>query len=273
MLSAALMPVASHAQETMSLSQIAKIEKERRVARIQGVDKMIEEAREAYQKNDFQTAVDTYTQALGLLPAGRIVDERRDFLTKSLAQASVELSKTQVRNGDVSGARETLTEILKVDPTNSAAEEQLDMSFDPIRMNDAATKKHAVKVDQVRRHLYKGEGFYNLGLYDEALKEFNKALRIDSYNSAARRWQTKIHAERSQYYESAYDEARTRLLAEVDKAWEIVPRPVAPVISRNAEGGGPEEEPGVILNQRKLENIIIPRLDLEGATLEAAIAQ
>jgi len=58
----------------------------------------------------------------------------------------------------------------------------------PFRQNPALTSSHASKIDQVRRGLYKGEGYYDLGAYDQARAEFQKVLAVDPYNSAALRW-------------------------------------------------------------------------------------
>lgn len=270
--SAALMPVASQAQE-MSMRDIAKIEIERRKALVAGIDGQVEEAREAYTNQDYQKSVNLYTGALAVLPQGRVAEPRRKFLTQSLAQASIELSKTMVRQGDVSGAQETLGSVLKFDPTNEKAEKELDKTYDPIRINPSTTKEYAADVDKVRIHLYKGEGFYNQGLLDEAHAEFDKVVRIDPYNQAARRWQSKVHAARSAYFQSSYDETRARLLSQVDQAWEIVPTPVAPKDTRFDTTDGIKEDVGVLINQRKLDSIIIPRIDIENSTLDAAIAQ
>ena len=75
--------------------------------------------------------------------------------------------------------------------------------------------------DQVRRFFYKGEDFYNLGLYDQAEEEFKKVLRVDPYSKAARRWLERCAAIKSDYFRAAYDHTRARLLNNVDGAWEI----------------------------------------------------
>ena len=269
---AALMPVASFAQGELSFEEIAKREKLRRGDAVKNGDALILEAREAYKKKDYKVSVTAYNRALGQLPNGRIFDERRAFLNESLVAASIAMSKTLTRDGDIATAKSTLENVLKVDPNNQKAEVELDNLYDPIRTNPSATQELAAKVDKVRRHLYKGEGFYNLGQYDQANEEFDSVLRLDAYNQAARRWQTKLHNEKRDYFRSAFDETRARLLSEVDRAWEIIPRPVSPIDGPGTgRGEGVALEPGVISQQRKLSSIIIPRIDLENATLETAI--
>lgn len=104
---------------------------------------------------------------------------------------------------------------LVLDP--KTAEEILDTLLPPRPRQTADTSVPAT--DRVRRHLYTGEGYYNLGQFDRALMEFEAVLRIDPYNSAARRWMERISSARSSYYRAAYDETRARLLMEVDAAW------------------------------------------------------
>ena len=72
------------------------------------------------------------------------------------------------------------------------------------------------KVSEIRKRLYAGEGYYNLGKYDEAEAEYRKALQTDPHNTAARRWLEKIASTKADYYRAAYDHTRSRLLKEVD---------------------------------------------------------
>ena len=161
---AAMMPVVSSAQEELSYEEIAQREILRRKDSVKMADSLRDEAREAYKAQDYKKSVELYTRALGILPGGRVMDARRAFLNKSLTQASVAMSKTLYREGDIKGAKDTLEQVLKVDPTNTKAEAELDNLYDPIRTNPSATKEHTMRVDLVRRHLYKGEGFYKLCL-------------------------------------------------------------------------------------------------------------
>ena len=77
----------------------------------------------------------------------------------------------------------------------------------------------------MRKNLYIGEGYYNLGQYDKAEAEMKKVLQKDPYNKAARRWLEKVSATNSDYYRAAYDQTRAQLLMEVDRAWEIAGAP------------------------------------------------
>ena len=119
----------------------------------------------------------------------------------------------------------------------------------PNRVNSA-------NVDKVRRTLYMAQGNYDLGKYDAAKANYEDVLRLDPYNSAARRGMEKIAATKSDYYRAAYDHTRAELLAEVDNAWEL---------------SASEETNGVAYITEKLRRIIIPRIDFEDTTVEEAI--
>lgn len=110
------------------------------------------------------------------------------------------------------------------------AEDILDTLLPPPHLQSGNTP--APTIGQVRRSLYKGEGFYDLGLYDQAEDEFKKVIRIDPYNKAARRWLERCSAIKSDYYRAAYDETRAQLLSEVDSAWGLS----LPLLDRKGPG-------------------------------------
>ncbi|NWK57223.1 hypothetical protein HW115_16490 [Verrucomicrobiaceae bacterium N1E253] len=82
-------------------------------------------------------------------------------------------------------------------------------------------QQHFQSIDNIRKHLYMGEGYYNLGKYDEADEAFRNVLREDPYNKDARRWMEKVASIKSDYYRSAYDQTRAESLQQVDQAWEL----------------------------------------------------
>lgn len=271
---AAAMPVAvnvAHAGGYVGggTSSIAQKEIARRAALVVEADKALVAGRAAFAKNDFEEAVKQYQTALSLLPPGPSLADRRHSYTGHLGDASVSLAQQYRRNGRYAEARTLLEGVLLQDPANFAAKKQLEYLDDPIRTNPALTYEHTQNVDRVRKHLYMGEGYYNLGKYDEADLEFKKVLQIDKYNKAARRWLEKVAATKSDYYRAAYDHTRAELLKEVDKAWEMAVPPELPVF-----GGGETTATaatGVQYLQQKLNNIIIPLVDFDNTTVQEAL--
>lgn len=269
---AAAMPVASiaYAGGHGSTSSIADKEIARRAKLVQDADKAVHLGRAAYAKQDYEEAVKQYQLALNLLPPGPALADRRHSYTGHLGDASIALAQKYTRDGRYNEARNLLESVLRKDPANLAAKKRLAYLDDPIRTNPALNYQHTQNVDKVRRHLYMGEGYFNLGKYDEAEAEFKKVLRIDKYNKAARRWMEKVSATKSDYYRAAYDETRATLLAEVDAAWEMaVPAEVA-TFDENPDNL-PGQSTGVQYIQQKLNNIIIPVVNFDNTTVEEAL--
>jgi len=249
---------------------IAQTEAIRRQALTQEAEFLLSQGRDDYAKGEFSEAVQKYRTALDKLPGGANTEDRRRAITAHLADGSVALAQQYRRTGKYVEARELLETVLIADPGNAAARQHLEYLDDPIRTSPALDYEHTQKVDQVRRHLYTGEGYYNLGRYDKAMEEFEAVIRDDPYNTAARRFMARISSARSDYYRAAYDETRARMLAEVDQAWELAVPPAAGDILTPYPGVSPDRG-GVVYIQNKLRNIIIPMVDFDSTTVEEAI--
>ena len=251
-------------------SSIAQKEITRRQGLIQESDKALLEGRKAFADKDFEEAVKQYQLALTLLPSGSALADRRRSYTGHLGDGSLALAQKYSRVGKYDEARSLLEGVLANDPGNLAVIKRLEYLDDPIRTNPSLTYEHTQNVEKVRQGLYKGEGFYNLGQYDEANDAFNKVLLIDKYNTAARRWLERVAYEKSRYALSARDHTRAELLKQVDLAWEIAaPAEVPSNIGSPSLDSGSSS--GVELIQDKLNNIIIPSVNISDETLESAL--
>ena len=274
----ALMAVASSMPVTVTfagdggsnLSGLAQREMIRRQDAVAEGDVLLNEGREAYAKGDYQKAVDKYRQAVDRLPDAPMVSDRRAVYVAHLSDASVALAIQDRKVGKYPEARVLLEGVLAVDANNVAAKREIGYLEDPIRTNPALDFEHTQKVDEVRRKLYTAEGAFNLGNYDEAKREYNNVLRIDNYNSAARRGLETVATAKGDYYRAAYDSTRAELLGQVDAAWELsVPADVPNVDPSNI--GAEAMTSGVAYITEKLKSIIIPRVDFEDTTVEEAI--
>jgi general secretion pathway protein D len=276
----ALMAVASSLPSVVSVanageggygySSLAQREMLRRQDAATEGDRLLAEGREAFAKGDYQQAVDKYTQAVQRVPNAPAFADRRQSYIEHLGDASVALSMQHRKVGKYAEARTLLEAVIAQDPNNAEAKRELGYLDDPIRTNPALTYEHTQNVDKVRRTLYTAEGNYNLGKYDDAKREYENVLRIDPYNSAARRGMERIAAAKSDYYRAAYDHTRAELLSQVDAAWELaVPAelPELPTGSQTTQDGGS----GVAYINEKLRRIVIPRIDFEDTTVEEAI--
>jgi len=273
---AAVMPVAvtvAQAGEGYSsggYSGLAQREMIRRQQQVAESDRLRDEAREASAAGEYKEAYDKYNEALQLLPDAPLLQDRREFLKKSLGDASVALAEQYRRVGKYDEANQLVDTVLEVDPGNIAAKTKSEWLSDPIRTNPALTYDHTQNVDAVRRGLYLAEGAFDLGKFDQAKEEYDKVIRIDPYNTAARRGLERVNAAKSDYYRAAYDQARAELLMEVDKAWELAVPPDDPNIQLDNTGPSTASV-GATLILQKLKNIIIPIIDFEDTSVEEAI--
>ncbi len=193
----------------------------RRQDTVQEAESTLASGRDAYAKGNYREAVSKYRDALDLLPDGDASAKHRETITNHLNDGAVALAQENRRNGKFEEARSLLNEVQKRNPADMKIKKQLEYFDDPIRTNPALTYESTQNVDEVRRNLYKGEGFYNLGLYDKADEAFKDVLRTDPYNKAARRWMERTASIKSDYYNAAYDQTRAQMLMEVDRAWEL----------------------------------------------------
>ena len=266
----ALVPSANAGEGGSGLSSLAQREMVRRQAHVAEADALLNEGREAYAKADFQQAVDKYKQAKDLLPAAPMLSDRRESIVAHLGDARIALAMEYRKVGKYTEARTLLEGQLADDPNNLEAKREIGFLDDPIRTNPALTYEHTQNVDKVRCDLYTAEGSFNLGKYDDAKLSYEKVLRVDPYNSAARRGMEQVANAKSDYYRAAYDHTRAELLSQVDAAWEASVPAVAPAISTTQFGQG-EVTSGVAYITEKLKKIVIPRIDFEDTTVEEAI--
>lgn len=230
---------------------------------------LLNQARQQYSEGKYQEALELYRKSLNTLPKAPNMETRRRFLETSIADASVAVSQEYIKVGRRDEASELLKSALKTTPNHALAKRTLELLKDPIRTNPSLTPQHVVDVEKVNGLLRLAFGYYELGQYDEALKEFNSVLLIDPYNTAARRGMEQVNRARTNYFSSARDETRGNALAEVSSLWERLPS-VTEVPEEPESFSQPLENPVVSVNQ-KLGMIRLPRVQLEQATVEEAV--
>ena len=246
-------------------------ERLRREAQTQEAVNLLTEGREFYAAKKYQEAVDKYRAALNILPNGPRTQPQRNEIVAHLADGSVALSQQYRKTGKYDEAKGLLNDVLAVDPDRYQAKKSLEYFDDPIRVNPSLTHDHSKNVDEVRRLLYQGEGFYNLADYDQAETKFHAVLRIDKYNKAARRWLERCAAIKSDYYRAAYDQTRAELLKEVDAAWELTVPTVSGISDFPIGGGGGLSSTRSVNITTKLNSIILPEVFFEDTPLDEAL--
>lgn len=230
---------------------------------------LLNQARQQYSQGKYQESLDLYRKSLSALPKAPAMEKRRLFLETSIADASVAVAQEYIKVGRYDEAVQLLESALKTTPGHALAKRTLEYVKDPVRTNPALSPEHVKNVEKVNDLLRLAYGYYELGQYDDALKEFTNVLRLDPYNTAARRGMEHVNRARTGYFAAARDETRGAALAEVGRQWEQ-PVPVTEMPEEPASFSQPLDNPVVNVDQ-KLGMIRLPRVQLDQATVEEAV--
>jgi general secretion pathway protein D len=252
-------------------SDLVQAELQRRAAAVDEARVLLEKGDEAYEGGRYAEAVEAYRGAVDLIPANApVLAEQRAAAVERLAQASVERSKELRRAGDLGKAEEVIEAVLaeNVAPDHPAALMEQEHLLDPHRTNPASTPELTRDIDQVRQLLYKAQGAYDLGNFDEAHGRYEEVLRIDATNAAARRGMERVAAARSSYARAAYDQTRNEMLSQVDEAWEIQVPPTLDAVS--PDGGNVRMQPQADYLD-KVVSMTIPAMVLDDVNIVEAL--
>lgn len=251
-------------------SSLAQAELLRRAAAVEDARALIATGDEAYQAGRYAVASQAYRNALDLMPSGApVIAAQRRATLQRYVQASVQEAEELRRFGNLEGATAAVNRVLVEDMAPGAPEAlaMLEQINDPIRTNPASSPEHTANIEEVRLLLYKAQGAFDLGKYDEATAVYEDVLRVDPTNSAARRGMERVATRKSDYYRAAYDHTRAEMLAMVDKQWGL---PLPPVIDLGASGGARADFP-VTSYQDKLAMLEVPIAVLEDANIVEAM--
>ena len=123
----------------------------------------------------------------------------------------------------------------------------------------------------VQQNLLLANNALEAGHYDQAIIQFQNVLRTDPYNMAARRGMERVESKRAEYFDSARDHQRTRMLNMVNEAWEDKPPRPGLIIDQTARVTGTRiPEPHGYLT-KKMQSIIFPRVNFSGVSIEEAL--
>jgi general secretion pathway protein D len=249
---------------------IAEREITRRMARIEDARQAMAKGDELFAQGDHEGALAQYRAAKEIfdqLPNAPFIQDWRDLANLKFADCAVTVAREKAAKGDYVSARKLLDEAVLAVPGHKKAllfAAQLD---DPDRWPPALTPEHVDNVGKVGKSLLLAASSVEIGNYDKALEEYEDVLRIDPYNTAARRGMELAERKRADYFDSARDHQRIRMLNIVNEAWEHKPA-VKGFQVENTLGGG--KAPTVYLSQ-KMQKIVFPQVQFSGASIEEAV--
>lgn len=254
---------------------VAEKEVSKRMGLMKEAHALTTEAGLLYDKGNVEESMKIYRQAWDILPDAPMAAEARMLARDGYSRAANAQAKKLAAAARYSEAQETLKTVLSedFDPDNAEAKKFRDQLNDPERFEPGMTPEHLKDIDEVTKILREANGQLSLAEFDKANASFQKVLRIDAYNSAARRGMERVEQEKARYYTTARDHTRAKRFSEVDKEWEdSVPR----MDLSSLFGGGTAGTGAVVAGAKenaliKLRKIVLPIVDLEGASLEEVV--
>ncbi len=250
---------------------------EREIRRQEQLKNYAEEAiakgQQAMKNQDYETAFAFYKSAVDVLPSGgEAAGSIRTTALEGFSQAAVKLAEQRISEGRFQDANTTVAAVLedRYNPGYAPALALQAKLKDPTNYNKTLTPNFIANIEEVKQLLSEAEGFYQSGRFDLAQKRYEQVLNIDRYNIAARRGMEQVDNARSKYADVAYNEARGDMLREVKSKWEL------PVRKFDVKGSSIIDQPqidtrGTSSINRKLDEIIIPRVDFNDATIREAL--
>lgn len=236
---------------------------------------LVQKGNSAVADNDYESAYALFKSAVDTLPqGGEASSDLRKQALGGFCNAAVLLARQRVSEGRYADARTTVEVVLenRYDPNYGPAKALRSQLMDPQGFSDRGTitPRHVANIEEVKRLIQEGEGYYATGRYDIAFKRCEQALNIDKYNIAARRLMEKINVARQEYADAAYSETRGAMLTAVDKAWELPVRKFTDGPTAIVEQPQMDSRGSQAIND-KLDTIIIPRIDFTDSSIKEAL--
>lgn len=224
----------------------------------------------ALMERDYETAYAQYKAAVDALPNAPQVRELYATAMDGFSNACMGLAEQRIAEGRWEDAKTTVQKLLEYNPNYKPAQRLLARLEAPDYFNKTVTPGFVSKVEEVKSLLVEAQGLYDSARFDEAFAKYEAVLRLDRYNVAARRGMEQVNNARSRVADAAYNHTRAAMITEVDKAWET------PVRRQDLGPAAVIEQPvlttrGTQSVNRKLDDIIIPRISFTDATVREAV--
>ena len=238
-------------------------------------EQLVTTARRDLADKNLEGAYSNYLQAIQITRSGAATEKQRAALISEFSKTGIDYANWLISNGRYQDAGNTAKTILspELNPTYKPAMQMLANLEQPGYYNRTVTPGFASKRDEVNALLNQAEGYYATGRNDLALKRYEQILNLDPYSIAARNGMEKVNKQRKTYYDSAYNETRSRMLWLTDRAWE---RPVRKLTPAGRDTDGSSFGTNTAANSKdainnKLNKIIIDRMDLEDASIREVV--
>ncbi len=226
----------------------------------------------ALQSGDLEAAYLAYKEAVDLTPDGPAQRSLRARALSRYSSTAIRYAEHLVSEGQYAKAESVAREVLepRYNPDYRPAAVFLSRLEQPDYFNKTITPEFAEDRTKVDELLLQANGYFDSGRFDLAQKRYQQVLAVDKYNAAAFRGMEQVELGKQRYYDSAYNETRSRMLWQVDKAWERPKRRFVDARSTDSSALA-EERRGTELMVARLNGIIIPSVDFRDATVRQAV--
>ena len=255
-----------------TVESVAEREKARRYDYERRGREAIDSGDRAMKDRDYEKAQAYFKQATDIVPNAPNSRSLYEEALDKFCDASVRLAEQRITEGRYADADNILTVVLdeRYNPGYKKAIIIKARLEQPDYYNKTIGPLFRANVEKVKQMFIEAQGFFDTGRYDLAKKRCEQILNIDKYNIAARKMEEVIDRKISDYGVAAYNEARADAIKQVDLAWQ---RPIRrfnlpteiPVPEGRTDSGLTERI------RRKLERIVIPKLEFREATIREAV--
>ena len=185
----------------------------------------------------------------------------RTGVAKSLAAQALAKEK----EGKAVEASGLMKQAADLDPTNAlvakqvaSMQEQAGRTSDPFEGNSAVTAELVEKTKDIKKLLSLADQLIETGQYRSARQKLDDVLRIDPYNTAARKKIETVEQKRIQVADKRYDASRVKAMTQVTEAWS--PPAPARVDSKQTRATGTAGASSAAEILQALSTIEIPEL-------------
>lgn len=257
---------------------IAEREIAARAGLVEQAREAIAEGRQAEAAGRTGQALEMFSTAHQSLPRAPMTEAIRREAALAFAETGTREAARLAQEGNKDEAAALLDRVLdeNMAPGHRPARVLRDRLGDAVRFTPARTPDHARRVGLVTEALLEAESLLLHGRYDDAGEAYDRALLWDPYNVAARHGQEDVERHRRRYFEQAHNHTRARMLRQVDELWETANPEIF-----NSRAAGVEENLGeedeiearnrALALERKMQRLVIPRVNIEGVTVREAV--
>ncbi len=260
------------ATRTVTTTQSSTTELSRRTQYAIKAQEAVRLGDKALEEKDYETAFAQYRLVLDITNESPELAPLRRHAREGLCEAGVKLAGQRITEGRYGDAEVLCQLVLEERYAPECVEAQLMLEHlnDPEYFNKTSGPQFLGRVEEVKKLLLEGKQFFQTGRYDLAIKRYDQVLNLDPYNSAARKGQEQATKAKAEYAIDGYNEARSRMLWEVDRRWQSPVRDYSfnrDTVGTRGDSNLPDNQ--ALLN--KLTRIIIPQIQFRDATVREDI--